>query len=194
MLGYDSIERASHVHLVNDIYFHAEDRETQICISPRAQRGLQLLWKKKNGAPIWFRSTPPVHDAQGDLMFGRLLYDIRSRNSPSSNSLHRTRSGKQCRCCLAIRSLRPTPKASSRFSFGAERMLGLFRGRDDRNAVGHRPAQRDELADHTAQLKDEFGLRLSGFDILAHRADRKTREREWTYVKKDGSTITCCCR
>ncbi|HEX9500993.1 MAG TPA: PAS domain S-box protein, partial [Thermoanaerobaculia bacterium] len=81
MLGYDSIEELLKVHLINDIYFHAEDREAQFLkLSEGTNADLQLLWKKKNGAPIWVQvNAHAVHDAKGELMFEGFVYDITER-------------------------------------------------------------------------------------------------------------------
>ncbi len=77
------------------------------------------------------------------------------------------------------------------FNSGAERMLGYSAA----EVIGRRSItdlhRAEELEEHANRLQSEFGERLSGFDILGHRADREgLEEREWTYVKKDGGNIT----
>jgi diguanylate cyclase (GGDEF)-like protein/PAS domain S-box-containing protein len=195
MLGYNSIEELLQVRLDSDIYFHAEDRDTQmLTLSEGTNADLQLLWKKKNGAPIWVQvNAHAVHDAKGDLMFEGFVYDITERKLAEQQL---AASNAQRKAVLDAASRISIIASDAEgiitvFNSGAERMLGYFAA----DMIGirsvidlHKP---EELADHAARLQNEFGLRLSGFDILAHRADREgLEEREWTYVKKDGSTIT----
>src|SRR5207248_11341327 len=55
MLGYDTVEELLQLHLGDDIYFHPEDREKEVLqhAAEGSTADLELLWKKKNGAPIW---------------------------------------------------------------------------------------------------------------------------------------------
>ncbi len=49
----------------------------------------------------------------------------------------------------------------------------------------------EELGEHAARLAAELGERLSGFDALVQRAKREeVEEREWTYIRSDGSPMT----
>ncbi len=77
------------------------------------------------------------------------------------------------------------------FNSGAERMLGY--GAAEMIGVHtvielHRD---EELGEHAARLAAELGERLSGFDVLVYRAMREeVEEREWTYIRSDGSPMT----
>ncbi len=77
------------------------------------------------------------------------------------------------------------------FNRGAERMLG-YKGVD---VVGrHSPELflvASELTAHARRLTQEFGTFFSGFDALVERARREGHEeREWTFVRTDGSALT----
>jgi PAS domain S-box-containing protein len=77
------------------------------------------------------------------------------------------------------------------FNAGAERMLG-YRAEEMLGCEGpgclHLPA---EIRAHGERLQAEFGRPLRGFDVLVERARQGGHEeREWTYVRKDGSTLT----
>jgi PAS domain S-box-containing protein len=77
------------------------------------------------------------------------------------------------------------------FNAGAERMLGYradeMLGRETPWKI-HLPA---EVEAHGRELGREFGRPLSGFDVFVERARRGGHEeREWTYVRKDGSRLT----
>src|SRR5438445_8222902 len=68
MLGYDSIEELMQVDLAKDVYFNAEDPTPTTTLAEGTNADLQLLWKKKNGAPIWVQvNAHAVHDAKGEL-------------------------------------------------------------------------------------------------------------------------------
>ncbi|MDQ6800383.1 MAG: EAL domain-containing protein [Acidobacteriota bacterium] len=195
MLGYDSIAELLNVHLVNDIYFHAEDRDAQVLsLTAGNNADVQLLWKKKNGAPIWVQvNAHAVHDAKGELMFEGFVYDITERKLAEQQLASSNAQRKAVLDAASRISIIATDAEGiiTVFNSGAERMLGYSAA----EMIGARSVidlhKEEELADHAARLQNEFGQRLSGFDILAHRADREgLEEREWTYVKKDGSTIT----
>lgn len=48
-----------------------------------------------------------------------------------------------------------------------------------------------ELEEHAKQLMDEFGVPVEGFQVLVQRAQKEGyEERDWTFVRKDGSCIT----
>ena len=75
------------------------------------------------------------------------------------------------------------------FNTGAERMLGYtmeeMLGKSP--AVFHLPS---EVEARGEELSREFGRPIQGFDVFVERARRGDHEeREWTYVRKDGSHI-----
>jgi two-component system, sensor histidine kinase and response regulator len=77
------------------------------------------------------------------------------------------------------------------FNRGAERMLGY---RAEEVADDHTPElflPATELAAHAQQLTEEFGIPIQGFAALVERARRHDHEeREWTFLRKDGSSLT----
>jgi PAS domain S-box-containing protein len=76
------------------------------------------------------------------------------------------------------------------FNSGAERMLGYSAAEMvDRRTAGilHVPA---ECLERSRQLTEELGRPVEGFGVFVEYArDRPFDEREWTYVRKDGSTL-----
>ena len=186
MLGYDSVEELLPMNLLSDVYFRPEDR------SGLAEA--QVLWKKKNGAPIWVQiNEHAIQGARGESMFEGFVYDITERKLAEQQVSAANVQRKAVLDAATGVSIIATDADGviTVFNSGAERMLGYAASEViGRHSVIdlHRAA---ELEDHANRLQSEFGYRLSGFDILAHRADREGfEEREWTYVKKNGTTIT----
>ena len=194
IVGYDSVDELLELNL-RDIYFHPDDREAHILnhISGASVAEAQVLWKKKNGAPIWVQiNAHAIQDAGGGLLFESFVYDITERKLAEQQLAAANAQRKAVLDAATGVSIIATDAEGiiTVFNSGAERMLG-YSAADviGRRSVTdlHRP---EELEEHANRLQSEFGLRLSGFDILAHRADREGfEEREWTYVKKDGTTI-----
>ncbi|HEX9492789.1 MAG TPA: EAL domain-containing protein, partial [Thermoanaerobaculia bacterium] len=193
MLGYDSVEELLQVPLAEDVYFYAEDRKKHLA-TEGTNADVQVLWKKKNGAPIWVQvNAHAVHDAKGQLMFEGFVYDITERKLAeqqlaSSNAQRKAVLDAASRVSIIATDAEGTITV---FNSGAERMLGYSAA----EVIGRRSItdlhRAEELEEHANRLQSEFGERLSGFDILGHRADREgLEEREWTYVKKDGGNIT----
>jgi len=193
MLGYDSVEELLQVQLAEDVYFYAEDRKKHLA-TEGTNADVQILWKKKNGAPIWVQvNAHAVHDAKGQLMFEGFVYDITERKLAeqqlaSSNAQRKAVLDAASRVSIIATDAEGTITV---FNSGAERMLGYSAA----EVIGRRSItelhRAEELEEHANRLQSEFGERLSGFDILGHRADREgLEEREWTYVKKDGGNIT----
>src|SRR5205823_7801378 len=82
MLGYDSVAELLKVRLADDVYFQPEDRNEQLLrqATRETNADLQVLWKKKSGAPIWVQiNAHAVHDANGEVMFEGFVYDITER-------------------------------------------------------------------------------------------------------------------
>ena len=196
MLGYHSIDELLSLNVGTDIYFRPEDRQEQVVgqAAEGASRDFQVLWKKKNGTPIWVQvNFHAVHDAKGELMFEGFVYDITERKLAEQQLASANAQRKAVLdAATQISIIATDPEGTiTVFNSGAERMLGYTAAEmiELRSITElHRP---EELEEHANRLQEEFGRRLSGFDILAHRADREgLEEREWTYVRKDGSTIT----
>jgi PAS domain S-box-containing protein len=75
------------------------------------------------------------------------------------------------------------------FSPGAERLLGYHK----LEMIGAAPDKihlKEEVELHAKELNKEFNTTLSGFDVFVEHARRgQYEEREWTYVRKDGSHV-----
>src|SRR5256712_5853483 len=195
IVGYDSVDELLELNL-RDVYFHPDDRDAHILnqISGTSVAEAQVLWKRKNGAPMWVHiNAHAIQDALGGLLFESFVYDITERKLAEQQLAAANAQRKAVLDAATGVSIIATDAEGiiTVFNSGAERTLG-YSAADviGRRSVTdlHRP---EELEEHANRLQSEFGLRLSGFDILAHRADREGfEEREWTYVKKDGTAIT----
>ncbi|HEU5478724.1 MAG TPA: PAS domain S-box protein, partial [Candidatus Tumulicola sp.] len=154
----------------------------------------QVLWKKRNGAPIWVQiNEHTIHGPHGETMFEGFVYDITERQLAEQQVSAANVQRKAVLDAATGVSIIATDAEGviTVFNTGAERMLGYSAS----EVIGRHSVidlhRAEELEYHANRLQSEFGYRLSGFDILAHRADREGfEEREWTYVKRDGSTIT----
>ena len=187
MLGYDSVDEVLQLNLA-DVYLNPYERE-----EPAAAE-TQILWKKKNGSPIWVQiNAHSIEGAAGTKLFESFVYDITERKMAEQQLAAANAQRKAVLDAATGVSIIATDAEGiiTVFNSGAERML-RYRASE---VIGwqsvidlHLPA---ELEEHGNRLQSEFGQRLSGFDILAHRADREGfEEREWTYVRKDGTAIT----
>ncbi len=196
MLGYESVEELLQQTMEHDVYFHKEEREEQTLrhTTLGSSAEVQVLWKKKDGSPIWVQlATHTIRSPNGELLFEGFVYDITERKLAeqqlaAANAQRKAVLEAATRVSIVATDAQGTITV---FNSGAERMLGYTApemiGR--RSIVDlHRP---EELEEHAERLLEESGERVGGFDILAWRADREgLEEREWTYVKKDGSSIT----
>ncbi|SPJ32886.1 PAS domain-containing hybrid sensor histidine kinase/response regulator [Kushneria phyllosphaerae] len=76
------------------------------------------------------------------------------------------------------------------FNTGAERMLGYNAADlvDRGNLIDFH--LREEIAIHSRELMSETGRVMEGLQVLVYKAELNDAEtREWTYVRKDGSTL-----
>ncbi|MFC4160781.1 PAS domain S-box protein [Chitinimonas lacunae] len=77
------------------------------------------------------------------------------------------------------------------FSVGAERMLGYRAEEMVGRAEVVRLLQPEEVAAHGAALSERLGRPLEGFAVLVEKARQgEAEESEWTWVRRDGSTLT----
>jgi PAS domain S-box-containing protein len=83
MLGYASIEEISRCNLARDIYHDPEERARLIAERTRngSAEGLEVLWKKKDGSPIWVHlNARAVSDDDGNIIcFDGFVHDITQR-------------------------------------------------------------------------------------------------------------------
>ena len=189
MLGYDSVEELLQINLRSDVYLNPAERDRAATADEA-----QALWKKRDGAPIWVQiNEHSILGEQGESMFEGFVYDVTERKLAEQQVAAANVQRKAVLDAATGVSIIASDAEGviTVFNSGAERMLGYAASEViGRHSVIdlHRP---EELEDHANRLQAEFGYRLSGFDILAHRADREgSEEREWTYVKRDGTAIT----
>jgi diguanylate cyclase (GGDEF)-like protein/PAS domain S-box-containing protein len=196
MLGYDSVEEFLSIDMSRDIYYDPQQRAAVIeQFEPRGYASdYELLWKKKDGSPIWVQlNAHAVKSTSGTLYFEGFVYDIteRKRAEQSVASANAQRKA-VLDAATRVSIIATDPDGTiTVFNSGAERMLGFTA----EEMIGQRSLLElhlpRELAQHAAGLSDEFHRPIGGFDVLALRAAiHGLEEREWTYGKKNGDTIT----
>lgn len=83
MMGYDSVEEVLRCDLRTDVYFYPEQREKLIAerYPAGSADGLEILWKKKDGSPIWVNlNAKAVTDASGNTAyFDTCINDVTKR-------------------------------------------------------------------------------------------------------------------
>jgi diguanylate cyclase (GGDEF)-like protein/PAS domain S-box-containing protein len=195
MLGYDSVEELLGKKLVEDIYYRPTQREELIReFEPRGYASdYELMWKKKDGAAIWVQlNAHAIKSVHGTSYFEGFVYDITERKEAeeklaSANAQRKAVLDAATRVSIIATDATGTITV---FNAGAERLLGYAA----EEVIGvcsvlelHRDA---ELARHGEVLALELGHAVAGFDVLVTRAALQgLEEREWTYVKKDGSAV-----
>jgi diguanylate cyclase (GGDEF)-like protein/PAS domain S-box-containing protein len=196
MLGYDSVEEFLAIDMANDVYFDPQQRAEVIDqFEPRGYASdYELLWKRKDGSAIWVQlNAHAVKSTTGTLYFEGFVYDVTERKR-AEQSLASANAQRKAVLDAATRVsiIATDPDGTiTVFNSGAERMLGYAA----EEMIGQRSLLElhvpRELAQHGAGLSEEFRHPIGDFDVLALRAAiHGLEEREWTYVKKNGETIT----
>ena len=196
MLGYDSVEEFLTVDMAHDIYYDPQQRSEVIeQFEPRGYASdYELLWRKKDGSPIWVQlNAHAVKSTTGTLYFEGFVYDIteRKRAEQSVASANAQRKA-VLDAATRVSIIATDPDGTiTVFNSGAERMLGFTA--DD--VIGQRSLLDlhlpNELEQQAAGLSEEFHRPIGGFDALALRPTiHGLEEREWTYAKKSGETLT----
>jgi diguanylate cyclase (GGDEF)-like protein/PAS domain S-box-containing protein len=134
-----------------------------------------------------------VSSGQGTVYFEGFVYDITQRKA-AEQKLASVNAQREAVLDAATRmAIIATDPAGTitMFNTGAQRMLGYAPA----DVIGTRSVtmlhRDDELAYHADRLALDFGERLHGFDVLVRRAVKEgVEEREWTYVRGDGRTLT----
>ncbi len=195
MLGYDSIDELLQKNLGHDLYYCSDDRDQNVRDQlSAAAADVELLWKKKDGSPIWVQvNAHSIETAGGEVMFEGFVSDITERKIAEQQVAAADAQRKAVLDAASRVSIIATDPSGivTVFNSGAERMLGYT----SREMIGLRSIldlhKREELDEHAELLLNETEDRMSGFDVLAYRADHEgLEEREWTYVRKDGIPIT----
>ncbi|HKO02402.1 MAG TPA: PAS domain S-box protein, partial [Thermoanaerobaculia bacterium] len=195
MLGYDSVEELLGKTLTDDIYYRPAQRDELIReYEPRGYASdYELVWKKKDGSPIWVQlNAHAIKSAQGTAYFEGFVYDITERKQ-AEDKLAAANAQRKAVLDAATRVSIIATDATGMvtvFNAGAERLLGYAA----EEMIGNRSIldlhRDDELARHGDLLAVELGHVASGFEVLVTRAALQgLEEREWTYVKKDGTPV-----
>jgi PAS domain S-box-containing protein len=83
MLGYDSVEEILACDLERDVYYYPGQRAALIAerYPTGSADGLEILWKKKDGSPIWvhLNATPVTDDAGNTICFDTCIHDVTER-------------------------------------------------------------------------------------------------------------------
>ncbi|MEO6258926.1 MAG: EAL domain-containing protein [Thermoanaerobaculia bacterium] len=196
ILGFDSVDELLQKNIGRDIYLHQHEREA--LISKHVPRGsaseVELLWKKKDGTPIWVQLNAHSLDSGGEaLMFEGFVYDITDRKLAAQNVASANAQRKAVLDAATRVSIIATDAFGTitMFNAGAERLLGY----STEEMVGHRRVidlhHEPELLEHAQRLSLESGEKVGGFEILTRRPTREgLEEREWTYVTRGGTSLT----
>ncbi|HEY0140733.1 MAG TPA: EAL domain-containing protein [Thermoanaerobaculia bacterium] len=196
MLGYDSVEELLTKNLAQDMYLAAEDRESLIRrFEPQGYASHhELQWRKKDGSPLWVQlNAHGIRSPQGTMYFEGFVYDITERKR-AEESLSAANSQRKAVLDAATRVSIIATDADGTitvFNSGAERMLGYAA----EEMIGTRSLLdihvEHELVQHASGLSAEHRRDVSGFEVLVLRAALEgVEEHEWTYVRKNGETLT----
>jgi PAS domain S-box-containing protein len=83
MLGYDSVDEVLGCNMRRDVYYYPEQREQLIAerFPFGSADGLEILWKKKDGSPIWvhLNAKSIADDSGNNAFFDTCVHDITKR-------------------------------------------------------------------------------------------------------------------
>jgi diguanylate cyclase (GGDEF)-like protein/PAS domain S-box-containing protein len=181
MLGYDSVEELLQRRMASDVYYHESQREELIRrFEPHGYANdVELRWKRKDGSPIWVQlNAHAIKSGTGTLYFEGFVYDVTERKR-AEESLAAANGQRKAVLDAATRvSIIATNEwgTITMFNSGAERMLGYSAG----EMIGRRSIL-DLHVEHEVE-----GLPVLHVPALSDSLE----EREWTYLRKDGHTIT----
>ena len=163
--------------------------------------------------PLAFRTRCfPLKGKDGKILrwFGTNTDISRKREAEEEKRLLNDQPGKACRgtltgTCCSKEKLQAVLDAATHvsiiaadtegvitvFNHGAEQMLGYMSD----EMVGKQSPTVIHLASEVVargqELTEELGKPVQGFDVFAEKArNGQHEEREWTYVRKDGKTLT----
>ncbi|HSY50865.1 MAG TPA: EAL domain-containing protein [Thermoanaerobaculia bacterium] len=195
ILGYDSIAELQRRNLATDVYVTKEERES--ALTRFAANGYaieeELLWRKRDGTPIWVQLNAHAIDLhEGAEVFEGFVFDITERKMADEQVAAADAQRKAVLDAASRVSIIATDPQGviTVFNSGAERMLGHTAS----DVIGLRNVTElhldTELVQHARRLAFELGERLSGFDVLVHRAASEgLEEREWTYIRNNGEPV-----
>ena len=111
MLGYDAAEDLVNRDMAKDIYYNGEDRQKVIEEYGRGEQGsvanLEILWKKKDGTPIWIMLTAHAIKDKKDttVCYEGFVHDITERKRAEENILMLSRAIEQSPASIVITDL-----------------------------------------------------------------------------------------
>jgi diguanylate cyclase (GGDEF)-like protein/PAS domain S-box-containing protein len=196
ILGYDSFEDLQGRNLAKDVYL--DERERTKALERFAANDFtiehELLWRKKDGTPIWVQLNAHAIDLQaGAEVFEGFVFDITERKLADQQVAAANAQRKAVLDAATRVSIVATNPSGiiTVFNSGAERMLGY----SAIDVIGVRNITElhleAELDQHARRLAFELGEKLSGFEVLVRRAAREgLEEREWTYIREDREPLT----
>jgi PAS domain S-box/PAS domain S-box/PAS domain S-box/PAS domain S-box/diguanylate cyclase (GGDEF) domain len=196
ILGYDSPEELQSRSMATDVY--ATEGERERALARFAANGYaleeQLLWRRKDGTPIWVQLNAHAIDMQkGSEVFEGFVFDVTERKLADQQvAIANTQRKAVLDAATRVSIIATNPAGViAVFNSGAERMLGYAA----HDVIGTRNVTalhlESELVQHGRRLAFELGEKLSGFDVLILRAAREgLEEREWTYIREDGEPLT----
>ncbi|HEX2122482.1 MAG TPA: PAS domain S-box protein, partial [Thermoanaerobaculia bacterium] len=196
MLGYESVDELLQKNLERDVYADGRQREELIRrFEPYGYaNNVELQWLRRDGTPIWVQlNAHAIRSPQGTMYFEGFVYDVTERKRAAESVAAANAQRKAVLDSATRVSIIATDADGTItvFNSGAERILGYSAdemiGR--RSLVDlHDPA---ELQQRAMALSSELHRPVDGFDVLVLRASLgDVEEREWTYVRKNGSTLT----
>ena len=196
ILGYDSVEELLTRNLERDIYWSPEQREEMIRrFEPFGYaNNIELRWRRKDGSPVNVQiNAHGIRSAYGATVFEGFVYDVtearRAEESvAAANAQRKAVLDAATRVSIIATDVHGTITV---FNAGAERMLGY----EADEMIGKRSLLdvlvADEVGRYGAQLSSELHRPVDGFDVLVLRAaSQDVEEHEWTYVRKNGETLT----
>ncbi len=196
ILGYDSTDELQGRNLATDVYL--DERERTNALERFAANDFtieqELLWRKKDGTPIWVQLNAHAIDLQaGAEVFEGFVFDITERKLADQQVAAANAQRKAVLDAATRVSIIATNPSGiiTVFNSGAERMLGYSAS----DVIGVRNITElhleAELDQHARRLAFELGEKLTGFEVLVRRAAREgLEEREWTYIREDREPLT----
>jgi len=165
-----------------------------VMIEQEAPYDIEYRIQRRDGRWIWLHDTAiRVYQLDGKLMIDGFFLEITDRKQAEEalECAHRyLRSVIDAASHVAIISCDPQGVISL-FNSGAIRMLGYSAD----ELVGVKTPEifhlQSEMIQRGKELTEEFGYPVEGFDVFtAIPKEIGSEEREWTYVRKDGSHLT----
>jgi PAS domain S-box-containing protein len=199
MLGYSVEEWLSTPNFWLNIV-HADDkaraaREAAAIYAGCSGGRSEFRWIAKDGRIVWAENTIVVLKDDNGRPAGLRGVSVNVTDRKDlERQLERTRADLQAVFEAATQvSMVATEQDGliKVFNPGAEKMLGYSADEVVDRATPQLFHLNSEIEARARELSSRFGRRIEGFDVFVEVARRNgTEDREWTYVRKDGSSLT----